>query len=298
MDGRIAKIVCRSSHEELGQNSSLRIFSSARSRFVRPKIQVGMSSPEQLTAIIGIVVFLGGTLGLVLQRFLPESLLSGGPKEMIGAVVGLLTLLCALVMGLLIWTAYGVYAGQNAAIQSLATRVLQVDLVLADYGPDALAERVSVRESLRDTIEEIWHSRESDTNFVANNFEVALTSLRKEEDPLENLHPSTDKQTQDLAAAKAALDAIAQARLQMAFALTSPVSYPLILIVAGWCATLFLGYALTTKSHPMTILPVIVGACAVATAFYLILDLSRPYSGIFNVSPAPLEQVLAVMGKE
>jgi hypothetical protein len=74
-------------------------------------MQVGMSSPEQLTAIIGIVVFVGGMRGLVLQRFLPESLLIGGPKEMIGAVVGLLTLLCALVMGLLIWTAYGVYAG-------------------------------------------------------------------------------------------------------------------------------------------------------------------------------------------
>jgi len=261
-------------------------------------MQVGMSSPEQLSAIIGIVVFLGGTLGLVLQRFLPESLTSDGPKDMIGAVVGLLTLLCALVMGLLIWTAYGVYAGQNVAIQSLATKVLQVDLALADYGPDALAERRTIRESLRDTIEEIWDPRDSDTNFVANNFEAALTSLRKEEDPLENLHPSTDKETQDLAAAKAALDAIAQARLQMAFALTSPVSYPLLLIVAGWSATLFLGYALTTKSHPMTIGPVIVGACAVATAFYLILDLSRPYSGIFRVSPAPLEQVLAVMGKK
>jgi hypothetical protein len=261
-------------------------------------MQVGMSGPEQLAATIGIVVFLGGMVGLFLQRFLPESLLSGGPRDMIGAVVGLLTLLCALVMGLLIWTSYGVYAGQTAAIQSLAAKVLQLDLALADYGPDALSERRSIRESLRDTIEEIWDSRQSDTNFVANNFEAALSSLRKEEDPLENLHPSTDKQTQDFAAAKAALDALAQARLQMAFALSSPVSYPLILIVAGWSAVLFFGYALTTKSHAMTIFPAFVGACAVGTAFYLILDLSRPYSGIFRVSSAPLEQVLAVMGTE
>jgi hypothetical protein len=41
-----------------------------------------------------------------------------------------------------------------------------------------------------------------------------------------------------------------------------------------------------------------VGALAVASAAYLILDLSSPYSGIFRASPAPLEQVLAVMGKE
>jgi hypothetical protein len=60
----------------------------------------------------------------------------------------------------------------------------------------------------------------------------------------------------------------------------------------------FFGYALTTKSHVMTVFPVIIGACAVATAFYLILDLSRPYSGVFHISSPPLEQVLAVMGKE
>jgi hypothetical protein len=175
---------------------------------------------------------------------------------------------------------------------------VQLDLVLADYGPDALSERRGIRDGLRDTVEEIWHSQESDANFVADNFEAALSSLRKEEDPLEALHPSMDKQTQDLAAARADLDALAQARLQMAFALSSPVSYPLVIIVAGWCATLFLGYALTTKAQAMTLVPVFVGACAVATAFYLVLDLSRPYSGVFHVSSAPLEQVLAVMGKE
>ena len=52
-------------------------------------------------------------------------------------------------------------AGQNAAIQSLAAKVLQLDIALADYGPDALSERVSIRESLRDTIEETWNSREA-----------------------------------------------------------------------------------------------------------------------------------------
>ena len=38
-------------------------------------------------------------------------------------------------LGLLIWTAYGVYAGQNLAVQTLAAKVLQLDLALADYGP-------------------------------------------------------------------------------------------------------------------------------------------------------------------
>ena len=84
----------------------------------------------------------------------------------------------------------------------------------------------------------------------------------------------------------------------MSFALGSPVSYPLIMIVVGWGVFLFCGFGLMSKGHAMSLVAVIVGAIAVASAVYMILDLSSPYSGIFRASSAPLEQVLAVMGKE
>jgi hypothetical protein len=73
-------------------------------------------NPEKFAAAVAVAIFAGGLIGLVLQRSLPEKHTTGPARDMIGAVVGLLTLLCALVTGLLIWTAYGVYAGQNAAI--------------------------------------------------------------------------------------------------------------------------------------------------------------------------------------
>src|SRR5271166_5515385 len=92
---------------------------------------------EQFALAVAAAVFVGGVAGLLLQRILPKEHTTGGPRDMIGAVVGLLTLLSALVAGLLIWTAYGVYAGQNMAIQNLAAKILQLDLALADYGPEA-----------------------------------------------------------------------------------------------------------------------------------------------------------------
>jgi hypothetical protein len=67
---------------------------------------------------------------------------------MVGAVVGLLTLLSALVLGLLIWTAYGVYGGQNVAIQTLAAKALQLDDALSDYGPEANGAPAQLRQSL------------------------------------------------------------------------------------------------------------------------------------------------------
>jgi len=255
-------------------------------------------NPEKFAFAIGAAVFVGGSLGLILHRVLPEKHLTGGGKDMIGAVVGLVTLLSALVLGLLIWTAYGVYAGQNVAIQTLAAKVLQLDLALADYGPEAKDVRAQLRQGLGKTIDEIWGANESDANFVANNFTAALQNLRNRDATLAALHPTTDAQTQALAAAKATVESIGQSRLQTSFALASPISIPLIVIVATWAVFLFFGYGLMSGGNAASFVAVAAGALAVASAAYLILDLSSPYSGIFRASSAPLEQVLAVIGKE
>jgi hypothetical protein len=254
-------------------------------------------SPEKFALTVALAVFAGGAIGLVLQRILPESSTTGGPRDMIGAVVGLLTLLSALTMGLLIWTAYGVYAGQNIAIQALAAKFLQLDLALADYGPEAKDLRLQLRDGLSKTIDAVWGANESDAKFAANNFAEAIRNMHTRDVALDALHPS-DAQTQALAVAKATSEVIGQSRLQMSFALASPVSYPLILTVVAWAVLLFCGFGLMAKGHAMSVIAVFFGACAAASAVYMILDLSSPYSGIFRASPAPLQQVLAVMGKE
>ena len=252
---------------------------------------------EQFAVVVVATVFAGGVLGFILQRLLPEGFTTGPTKDMIGAVVGLLTLLSALVLGLLIWTAYGVYSGQNAAIQTFAAKVLQLDLALTDYGPDAAAGRAQLRQDVARTVDEIWGEHQKTPNFVATNFAAAIDNMRRRQAYLDSLDPQTDTQRRALAAATQTVDAIAQSRLQMSFALTSPVSYPLIFTVLGWAIGLFCGFGLMSRANAMSVSALAFGAIAVASAAYLILDLSSPYSGIFRTSPAPLEQVLGYMGQ-
>jgi hypothetical protein len=252
---------------------------------------------EELALALGVVVFAGGAAGLILQRVLPEHFTTGGPRDMIGAVAGLLTLLSALVLGLLIWTAYGVYSSQNAAIQTLASHLLKLDLALTDYGPEASAGRAQLRQDLAMTLKQVWGADQGDVEFAAHNFAAAINNLRHKESYLESLTPSTDLQKQALASATQTIDSIGQSRLQMSFALYSPVSYPLIYVVIGWATGLFCGFGLMSRGNPMSIVTLVFGAVAVASAVYVILDLSSPYSGIFRASPAPLEQVLAYMGQ-
>jgi hypothetical protein len=240
---------------------------------------------------VGALTFAGGAVGLLLQRFLPEKFTTGGARDMIGAVAGLLTLLSALVTGLLIWTAYGVYSNQSLAIQNLATRVLQEDLALRDYGADAAPGRARLHGVLKRTVDQIWGSQ-SDSDFVSRNYQAAIDNFRTGRAYLESLHPSTESQKQALAAANQAHASIGQTQLQMALALTDPISYPLLTIVVAWAVFLFCGFGLMSRSAPMAFAALAVGAVAVASALYLIVDLSDPYTGLFKVSPAPIERVM------
>jgi hypothetical protein len=83
--------------------------------------------------------------------------------------------------------------------------------------------------------------------------------------------------------------------LQLAFGLSSPVSYGLIYVVTGWVAGLFCAYGLMSRASVTAFVVFGLGAAALASAIYVILDLSSPYSGFFRASPAPLERVLAQM---
>jgi hypothetical protein len=252
-----------------------------------------------ITAAAGVAAatFAGGLVGLALQRMLPEKVASGALRDMTGAVAGLLTLLTALVLGLLIWTAYGVYSGQSLAVRSLATDLLKLDVALGDYGPEAAAGRSMLKDRVKQTIDQVWGKR-ADKNFVARSYGVTIANWHEREAFLNSLHPTTESQKQALAAATQAANSVAQTRLQMSLALTDAVSRPLMFIVVGWAVFIFVGFGLMHASDASALVALAVGALAVATAVYLVVDLSQPYSGLFQVSPAPIEEVLQQMGKE
>jgi hypothetical protein len=73
----------------------------------RPVTSISVAVP------VAILTFGSGLLGL-LQRRLPQTHLSGGSKDMILAVIGLLTLLLALVLGTLVGNTYAFFATQKS----------------------------------------------------------------------------------------------------------------------------------------------------------------------------------------
>ena len=215
---------------------------------------------------------------------------------MIGAVVGLLTLLSALTMGLLIWTLTASMPARTPRSKPFPPRLCNLISrwpTLAGRNP----QRAHLRQAVGRAIDDVWAARESDQNFVAQNFAAAVRGLRKEEGDLANLHPSTDAQKQALAQAntisrrsgRASADVL---RVEQSGFLSAHIDR------GGMGHGSLCGFGLMSRGHTMSVVAVFIGAIAVSTSVYMIPDLSSPYSGIFRPFSAPLEQVLQVMGKE
>jgi hypothetical protein len=238
-------------------------------------------------------VFLCGLLGLWVQSLLPESHTSDRSRDIIGGVVGLLTLLLALVLGLLIWTAYGVTNTQKTELQLLSARALEFDLEMKQYGPEGDPGRELMRTELVWAHEQFW----GDESAMAAAYEASYHNMGSMSDFLNGLHPTTDKQKQLLGAADQHYSAVGETRLLMSLQLIDPISWPLIITVIAWSCLLFCGFGLLSRRNWTTICVLALGASSVASAIFLILELSQPYTSLLRISPAGLEQVIIDLDK-
>jgi hypothetical protein len=242
---------------------------------------------------VAALMFVSGLLGLFLHRVLPEHHTKDHSRDMIGAMIGMITLLLALVLGLLIWTAYGVFSVQKTELQTMAARALEFDLEMTQYGADGKHGREILRKDLIWAIEQFWGSDES----KAAAYEASYANMDSMSGFLSALHPTTDAQRGLLAQANAHYGSIGETRLLMSLQLIDAISWPLLITVTSWSCLLFCGFGLLSRPNPTTLTALALGACSVASAIFLILDFSQPYTSPLRISPAALEQVVLDLDK-
>jgi hypothetical protein len=242
-----------------------------------------------------ILIFVFGIIGLLLQKLLPEQHTTDRSLAMIGAIVGLFSLLLALVLGTLIGNAYAFYSVQKAELETFASRVVQLDLSLSEYGLETMPVRLKIKDALLKTHEMFWGKDSAHVDPEALKINAALGDLKAVDEYLASLTPQTQAQRQFAAAAEGHAALIQQTRLLQSLQLASPVSWPLLIVVVFWALILFCGFGLLSRINATTVVALSFGAFAVGTAIFLILELSEPYSGLFRLPPQAIEQMLDVL---
>ena len=105
---------------------------------------------------VAVAAFASGVAGLYVQKLLPEPHTSDRSRDMIGAIVGLISLLLALVLGTLVGSAYSFYSTQKSEMETFAARAVQLNLALIEFGSETAPARARMKETLQGVHVMVW----------------------------------------------------------------------------------------------------------------------------------------------
>ena len=242
--------------------------------------------------VVALILFAASLLGMAVQWVVPSDVLTQS-KVTDGAMVGLVTLLLALVLGLLVFTAFSVFTTQQSEAYSLAPIIAELDLALEQYGPEAANGRARLRAALqRSRVRFFGDARQGPQPFTFEQMKATFAGLGGYFD---SLKPTTEAQKTLIAAARDLARKYQDTQMLMARQLANPFPPHVLTVVVCWAAALFLGNGLVAPTNALAVLAHLAGATAVATAIFLILELSHPYTGLIRLSPAGLDRILQAL---
>jgi hypothetical protein len=242
-----------------------------------------------------VCIFGGALLGLLLRAFLPDDHLSKEGKDVVKLGAGLIATLAALVLGLLVSSAKSSLDTMNSELTQSSAKVIALDRVLANYGPETKEVRDLLRGNFTTAIDLIW-PEEKTRQARVDNAEVA-SGIERIQDKLRELSPRNDSQRLLQTQALQMAADVAQARWLLIEQTQSPLPKTFLIVLIFWLTMLFVSFGMLAPRNATVIAVLLVCALSVSGAIFLILEMNTPLTGMIKVSSAPLHKALDHLGK-
>jgi hypothetical protein len=202
--------------------------------------------------------------------------------------VGLIATIAALVLGLLIAAAKSSFDTQSTQVTQITANIILLDNLLAQYGPEARPIREQLRSVVGPFADRLW--REKQTN-ATTPFEVDA-SAEKAYLAIQSLSPQNDLQRSlQTRAAQLSTD-LAQTRLLLFAESDNVIPSPFLAILVLWLVIIFASFSLFSALNMTVFTCLSLFALSASCAIFLILELSRPFSGLMTISSVPLRHAL------
>lgn len=240
-------------------------------------------------ATVAVSTFVSALFGIAVQRFLGPSYVADA-RIMTTSVVGLVATLLAVVVGLLVSTSYGLFNSQQSDLETIVRSVARMRFVLRHFGAEAETAGAVLRKQVLQLKGRLWPSDGSQERKITH--EGVHVDVHEMLSALDELRPANDEQRHALGQAREIFGAFIETQGSMIRSLASRVPNLLLNVVLGWACALFFGYGILAGTNVLTLLMAAIGSVAIASAIFLILELSDPYTGLFRVSSAVLDRLL------
>jgi len=240
-------------------------------------------------------IFGGALLGLLLHGLLPEPHLRDASKDTVKVGAGMIATLSALVLGLLVGSAKNTFDTAEAEMTQGSAKIILLDRLLADYGPETKAAREQLRRTVATQIEDLWPEEKTGVSGLAafertNGLEAVQMTLLK-------VMPTTDAQRQLFAAAQQICGDLRQTRWLLVEQSQSPIPIPFLVVLLFWLTVLHVSFGMLAPRNATVVAVLLICALSVSGAIFMILEMSHPLDGMIKVSSAPMRKALEHLGQ-
>ncbi len=243
---------------------------------------------------IGIIsaccVITGLLIGLYLGKTLPVSHLTDSSKDTIKMASGMIATLSALVLGLLVASAKNSFDTFDSAYTEIGAKVIVLDQLLTQYGPDSAAARDELRNAVNGEIARIWPE--------LNVGKPTSTALEKSGDleplqeKLNELNPTTENERTVLPEARALAADLEQSRWNLIERAQTSVPTALYVVLLSWLTMLFISIGLFAPRNFTVLTGLLLCSLSFSMAIYLFDEMASPLDGVIKVSSGPMLKAL------
>jgi Protein of unknown function (DUF4239) len=243
--------------------------------------------------LVFVCIFAAALLGMALRAALPEHHLGSDTKDSVKLAMGLVATMAALVLGLLVASAKSTYDAESSGVTQMAAKIVFLDRMLANYGPETKETREMFRRTVARMAERMWPEKPSEhaqLDPTASRGEAMYAAIEK-------LAPKNELQTSLKSHALATALDLSQMRWLEFEEADSSISAPMLYILTLWLSILFVSFGLFSPANGTVVAALMLAALSVSGAIYLILELDSPFSGLMQISDAPFVNALAHLGQ-
>ena len=250
----------------------------------------------QIGLLVLACVFGGALAGMLLGRVLPSHHLGDDTKSVVNLATGTLSVLSALVIGLLTSFAKDDFDAQTKLIQNSAADLILLDRVMRQYGPETGEARDLLRRYTTLKIALTWPKENAEGEGPRLDDPAALAMLEGVQAKLLTLTPQSDGQRWLQSRALQLGVELSEDRWLLAAEHEGSIPPPFLATLVLWLTILLAAFGLFAPRHATVAAALFVCALSLSAAIFLILEMDRPFDGFIMIPDTPMRSALAHMG--
>jgi len=257
-----------------------------------------------LDAGLVLLVLVGSSaLGLLVRPLLSERHRSPETIEFVRLVVAMLMTFAALVLGLLTSSVKSSFDKVGNEIKTLAIELIQLDRSLRAWGDETRPIRELLRTYTATAIATTWtrEPKPPGDNYPTQlpvtggahlESPVMTDMLTSIENDIRQLEPHDPMHRRLAGTCVAQFERLMQTRWRVIEETGSSISPPFFAVLVFWLAVVFGSFGLSAPRNLLSYTAIALGALAIGSAIFVILDMDTPFSGVFSVSSQPMRDAL------